>query len=141
MTRLEAAAKTYVGTKFRHRGRSTYSVDCAGLIKRVYLDCGQDLPDFVLYSSEPHDDGLIQYITAAMGEPVAKAPVKRSQLQVDDVIVQRFDQQPHHVALLISYPVGGLAMIHADGHTGRVVEHRLSDDHIKRITHVFRKPL
>lgn len=144
MTRLEAAAKTYVGTRFRHRGRSPYSVDCAGLIKRVYLDCGQDLPDFVLYSSEPHDDGLIRYITAAMGDPVAKAPVKRSQLRVDDVIVQRFKKQPHHVALLISYPVGppgGLAMIHADGHTGRVVQHILPDDHIKRITHVFRKPV
>lgn len=141
MNPLEAAAKKYVGTKFRHRGRSAHSLDCAGLIKQTYLDAGEDLPDFVLYSSEPHEDGLVRYITRAMGQPIALAPVRRSQLQVGDVIVQRFDQQPHHVAMLITYPVGGLAMIHADGHTGRVVEHRLSDDHIKRITHVFRKPV
>lgn len=138
---LIAAARTYIGVKFRHRGRSRNGLDCAGLIKASYWDCGVDLPDFLLYGSEPHDDGLISHINDALGEPVLSAPAPRRLLQIADVIVQRFDQEPHHVAFVSDYPVGGLAMIHADGHTGRVVEHRLSDDHIKRITHVFRKPV
>ena len=141
MSRLVAAARAYNGAKFRHRGRTKNGLDCAGLIWIAYADCGVVLPDFRLYSSEPHDDGLVRYISAALGEPALLAAPARAQLQVGDVIVQRFDQEPHHVALLTNYPLGGLAMIHADGHTERVVEHRLSDDHIQRITHVFRKPI
>lgn len=138
---LVVAARTYIGVRFRHRGRTRNGIDCAGLIKAIYLDCGVDLPDFLLYSSEPHDDGLISHIKMALGPPVLLAPAPRKRMQIADVMVQRFDQEPHHVALVSDYPLGGFAMIHADGHTGRVVEHRLSDDHIKRITHVFRKPV
>lgn len=141
MNRLVNAARAYTGTKFRHRGRTARGLDCAGLVWIAYADAGHVLPDFRLYGHEPHDDGLVSHITAALGQPALVGPVRRDQLQVGDVIVQCFDTEPHHVALLTDYPLGGLAMIHADGHSTRVVEHRLADDHIQRITHVFRRPV
>jgi cell wall-associated NlpC family hydrolase len=141
MSALVTAARRYLGTPFRHRGRTSAGLDCAGLAWVAYRDCGLALPDFRLYGPEPHDDGLIRHITAALGEPVAVAPVRPSGLRVGDVLVLRFDIQPHHVGIVGDYRFGGLALIHADGHNRRVLEHRLSEDMAQRITHVFRRPV
>ena len=35
---LVTAARTYIGTKWRHRGRSVHGVDCAGLGILAYRD-------------------------------------------------------------------------------------------------------
>lgn len=141
MSNLVAAARARKGAQFRHRARSSKFTDCAGLGVLVYADCGVTLPDFRLYGREPNKDGLVDYVTAALGDPVAVAPVRVLDLQVGDVIVLRFDVEPHHVAIVGDYLFGGFSMIHADGHTGKVIEHRMAPDHVKRITHVFRRPV
>ncbi len=141
MSALVAAARRYLGVRFRHRGRTPRGLDCAGLVWLAYSDCGMDLPDFRLYGPEPHEDGLEGYTSAALGDPIALAPVARHQLAVGDVLVVRFETEPHHIAIASDYPTGGLAMLHADGHAGKVIEHRLSDQYLERITHVYRKPV
>lgn len=135
MTLVEAA-RTYLNVRFCHRGRSRRGLDCAGLVWRSYLDCGVELPDFRLYSKEPssHGKGLTDYVVEALGEPV-------SGLQVGDVVILRFTKEPHHMGIITDYPYGGLALIHACGHNEKVIEHRLSPDQIRRITHVFRRPV
>lgn len=139
---LVAAARAYKGVKFRHRGRSASGLDCAGLPWIAYRDLGVDLTDYRLYGPEPHEDGLVTHMTVALGEPVRTAPVRSGDLQVGDVIVFRYEVEPHHVAIVTDYPYGNaFGIIHADGHNKKVVEHRLSDDMIRRITHVFRKPV
>lgn len=142
MNALVEAARGYKGTRFRHRGRSPGFVDCAGLGWRIYHDCGVDLPDFRLYGPEPHKDGLLHYMTAALGEPVRVAPVRASDLQLGDVVLMRFETEPHHVAVVADYVKPGLlSLIDADGMEGKVVERRLSDKYMARITHVFRRPV
>lgn len=142
MNALVEAARRYKGVaRFRHRGRSAGFLDCAGLGHRIYKDCGVELPDVRLYGPEPHNDGLIQHMTAALGEPVHVAPVRREWLQIGDIVAFRFNVDPHHVGLISDYPTGGLAFIDADGMEGRVVERRLSDKYLAKITHVFRKPV
>lgn len=150
MSRLIAAARRYVGVRFRHRGRSEKGLDCAGLGWLAYHDCGIELEDFRLYGREPHKDGLVTRLSSLLGDPVAVAPVTAAQLQVGDVIVLRFQGEPHHVAFVGDYFLGGFSMIHADGEAanpdtpkkpGRVVEHRMAPDHVARITHVFRRPV
>lgn len=142
MPTLAHAARRYLNTPFRHRGRTPRGLDCAGLAWIAYQDCGHELPDFRLYSREPNENGdLVAHITAALGEPVAIAPVRTDDLQAGDVIVMRFEVEPHHVAIVGDYPLGGFSMIHADGHSGRVLEHRMAADHLDRITHVFRRPV
>lgn len=137
MNRLVTAARAYLGTPFRHRGRRRTGVDCVGLLLLAFRDCGVELPDFRLYGREPHESGLIAHVTRALGEAVAVAPVR--QVQVGDVVVMRFAVNPHHVALVGDYVFGGPSLIHAYGEAGKVVEHRLSDDQLARVTHVFRK--
>lgn len=140
---IDQAARNYLNVKFCHRGRSHRALDCAGLVWVSYKDCGVELPDFRLYSKEPsaHGSTLTDYVRGALGDPVAVSPVREQSLQAGDVVVMRFEREPHHMGILTNYPFGGLALIHACGHTGRVVEHRLAKDHVDRITHVFRRPV
>lgn len=137
------AARSYKGVRWRHRGRSKWSLDCAGLVIRSYADCGVKLPDRELYGREPHNDGLIESITEALGAPVKTGLVAMADLRIGDVIVIRYDIYPHHVMIVsdCSYAAHGLNVIHADGHNGRVVEHRMDDRLAGQVTHVFRRPV
>lgn len=139
MGRLVEAARAYIGVKWRHRGRAKYALDCAGLGVLAYRDCGVELPDFTMYGREPHNDGLIKYLTAALGEPLVPALVS---LQDGDVIVMKFVKEPHHVGIVAEVDYGGtpaLNIIHADGAAGRVLEVRLDSHALSRITHVYRR--
>jgi cell wall-associated NlpC family hydrolase len=141
MSALVAAARRHLGVRFRHRGRSPRGLDCAGLAWLAYHDCGVTLPDFRLYGTEPAEDGLVRHMIAAVGAPLYVGPVPPAALRPGDVAVFRFEIEPHHVALLGDYRFGGLSVIHACGHNGRVIEQRLTDDMTQRITHVFRRPV
>lgn len=143
MNPIVSSARTYMGTRFRHRGRNRTGLDCAGLVWAAYHDNGIDLPDFRLYSKEPsaHDKGLTQYMVTALGKSVSEAPVHEIELEAGDIVVLRFEVEPHHVGIITEYPYGGFALLHACGHNKKVIEHRLSPDMIKRITHVFRRPV
>lgn len=141
---IAAAARKYTGVRFRHRGRDRRGLDCAGLVWATYHDLGENLPDFRLYGREPHRDGLTQYVSAALGAPVMTAPVFRGDLSDGDVLVMRFEREPHHVGIVGEHDYAGtlaLTLIHADGWNGRVLEQRLTPDMVSRITHVFRRPI
>lgn len=137
------AARSYKGVRWRHRGRTKWSLDCAGLVLMAYADCGVVLPDRSLYGREPHNDGLIDSITDALGQPVALGPAGMSDLQIGDVIVIRYDIYPHHVMVVAdcAYDANGFNVVHADGHYGKVNEHRLDDKLVSQVTHVFRRPV
>lgn len=144
MNRLAEAARSYADVPFRHRGRTRKGIDCAGLIWAAYNDCGVPLPDFRKYGREPHRDGLVLHVTAGLGSPVLIAPVGLGQLQEGDVLVMRFEHEPHHMAMVGRHPAGHLSIIHADGNQGqfsRVLETGLDAKGAEHITHVFRRPL
>lgn len=141
MNKLVESARKYLGVRFRHRGRNSRGLDCAGLVWVAYRDAGVILPDFRLYGREPSSDGLVRHATEALGTPVATAPVSPKFLKAGDVIVVRFVIEPHHLAIVGDYHLGGLKLIHACGHVGRVLECRLEDDYVKKVTHVFRRPV
>ena len=135
MSALINAARGYLGVRWRHRGRSRTGLDCAGLGVLAYRDCGVELPDFVYYGREPHDDGLIRYLTAALGDPLPTL----AHVAEGDVIVLRFNREPHHVALVGWDDRGWLTIVHADGQVGRVLEQRLTPEVMARITHIYRR--
>lgn len=140
MTALVTAARRYIGTRFRHRGRTDKGLDCAGLVWAAYRDCGLILPDFLLYGKEPHRDGLTIHVASALGQPVLRAPVKLADIEPGDVLIIAYEHEPHHVALVGTHRYAGkeaLTLIHACGWNKRVLEQRLTPD--VKITHVFRK--
>ncbi len=144
MSALVQSARKYIGTPFRHRGRSSRALDCAGLIIQSAADIGVHFQDVKHYGREPFNDGLVNAATANLGRPIATGPLPASQLKPGDILLVKFDTQPHHIALVADHPLGGLSMIHANADVsqkGRVVEHRLDEMWLRRITHVFRPGL
>lgn len=135
MSKLVAAARRYLGVPFRHRGRTAAGLDCAGLVWLAYADLGLKLPDVRIYGREPHRNGLEDAMVRALGEPVSRWPM------AGDVLLMRFDKEPHHIGIAAEYPHGGLSLIHAYGTAGKVVEHRLDQTWQDRIVAVFRREI
>jgi cell wall-associated NlpC family hydrolase len=141
MTALVAAARAYLHVPFRHRGRSRRGLDCAGLLVLACRDIGKPIPDQRHYGREPFNDGLVEAGTRAFGQPIAVGQVPAEFLRAGDVLLLRFDINPHHVAIVADHPLGGLSIIHANADAtqrGLVVEQRLDALWLSRITHVFR---
>lgn len=132
MSTLIAAARRYLGVPFRHRGRTPAGLDCAGLVWRAYADLGLVLPDVRIYGREPHRNGLVNAVERAFGVQVERDPIP------GDVLLFRFDREPHHLGIAGDYVHGGLSLIHAHGMAGKVVEHRLDDLWRGRIMAVYR---
>ncbi len=156
MSRLVDAARTFEGVRFLHRGRDRQGLDCAGLVWAAYAACGLELPDYRLYGPEPHRDGLVLHVAAALGEAVQVAPVRPLGLLPGDVLVMRYFREPHHMGIVGERLYGSeraLTLLHADGDApsrrsdgkqqrrGRVHEVRLTPDMVARVTHVFRRPV
>ena len=146
MSAIVEAARRYIGVPFVHQGRSSRGLDCVGLLWLAYADCGVHLDPHRSYPGEPDTAELVLRITASLGNPVVVSPVRSSDLQLGDVVllVLPREKNPHHVGLVANYPLGGFSLIHAHSMAkprGRVIEHRLANDHVSRITHVFRRPV
>lgn len=139
---LSDAARKYVGTPFKHRGRDR-TLDCVGMARQAYIDAYGVVPsDFVLYGSEPFNDGLVERMIGAIGNPILIGPVRERDLAANDIVAMRFEVNPHHIAVVGEHNYGGtraLTVIHACGMNGRVLEQRLVADMISRITHVWRR--
>lgn len=144
MSRLVETARSFLGVPFKHRGRTRRGLDCAGLVWCACAEAGVTHPDLKRYGREPHRDGMMRVVIAGAGEPVWQGKVgqvvPREMLQVGDVLVMRFEKEPHHMGIVGTDRLRGLSLIHADGsHTvRRVVEHGLDEHWQKRICAVFR---
>lgn len=133
MSPLVDAARSYLGVPFRHRGRTSAGLDCAGLLVVAYRDLGIELPDIRIYGREPHKNGLVRAVEDGFGQPLGRAP------EPGDVLLMRFEREPHHLGIVGDYIHGGLSLIHAYGAAGRVVEHRLDAAWRARIVAVYRR--
>lgn len=144
MSKLVTSARKYLGVPFKHRGRKATGLDCAGLALLAYADLGHTLPDLARYGRTPYRDGLMQAMEAALGPPVwSGRSVPRALLQIGDVVVMRFVEQPHHVAIVSDSSTHGLGLIHcySSAVIDRVVDHGMDAMWQSRIVAVFRRPV
>lgn len=143
MTLYESARK-YLGVKWKHLGRSSRGLDCAGLPIVAYKDLGIELDAPTRYGRDPFQDGLIKAVIEATGEPVWKGDKGRclfEHMQPGDIVLMAPASKPRHLAIVGDDAMYGLSLIHADGSpgVGRVVEHGLNDYYRKMIVSVFRR--
>lgn len=128
--RLVNVARQWLGTPFRHEGRSAAGVDCYGLLIVVATETGLDIPIESGYGKRPSGSHmrkmLEQYAT----------PVPISEMQLADILHVKFSDQPQHLAIVSG--VAPLRIIHADAIAGRVVEHGLSDEWRSRVRGCYR---
>lgn len=102
------AARSFVGAKWRHRGRSERAMDCLGLLFLSAVRVGQDWQDVKGYGREPWDNQLATELERRFG-----APVPRDKIQVGDILLIRWrESEPSHVGVAGLHPDGGLTIVH-----------------------------
>lgn len=130
--RFIACARSMVGWRFRHRGRSVRGVDCIGLVVLALSCVGRYVDDRDDYGRNPANDGLREALEAHFGPPVAD-------MRAGDVALFEWGKdEPNHVGVLFDHPNGGLAIVHALAQAKRLIEHGLDDKSEARIAAVFR---
>jgi cell wall-associated NlpC family hydrolase len=126
-----AAARELKGTRWRHRGRKRWAVDCLGLIVLAGRRAGITAEDVTRYGREPWDDALRKGLRERFGEPVTDP-------RAGDIAVIRWRKdEPSHVAIIADHPDGGLSLIHSHNLHG-VVEHALAPPFSQCIVEVYR---
>lgn len=129
-----AAARSAIGTPFRHQGRTVgRGLDCVGLPIYIADQLGVVYTDVIGYPRRPGGGKL----EATFDEHVERGILERvkvSEMRAGDFLMMRFSGQPQHVAVLTAE--GNI--IHAYQQVGRVCEHRLDDVWRSRIVRVYR---
>lgn len=134
---LVEAARSFLGVKFKHRGRNpSIGIDCAGLVVVSLMKIGIEPYDIRTYGREPYQDGLREVVEKNLGKPISPAFASPG-----DIGLFRFDREPHHIGIFGDYLLGGLSLIHSSGEAGEVVEHRLDSIWKSRICDVYRLPV
>ena len=109
MTRLEvqAAARTWLGVKFRHQGRSTAGLDCIGLLVMVGQHFGVPHTDYQHYTGWPDPQ---RRILAVLNDCLERRPAG----EIWDGTIGVFAQErlPCHVGIF-SRKHGMVHLIHA----------------------------
>lgn len=135
-TAFLAAARSYLGVPFKHRGRSRRGVDCLGLLSVSLAEAGHvPQQDERLYGRLPEPDGakLRAALCDHFGDPI---PLDR--MTPGCVVYMRWHRRPNHVAIVGDYYLGGLSLIHSLAEADHVVETRLADPWPRRILEAWR---
>jgi len=130
-----AAARSLIGTPFRHQGRIPgVALDCAGTgISAVYIGAGIVIEDFSGYPRTPFD-GMLKKMFDQQ-DHLEQIPI--SDMAPADILLMRISKAPQHVAIL-SYDG---YMIHAYQSVGKVVEQRIDDFWRRKIVAAYRLKL
>lgn len=113
-----AAARSYIGVRWKHQGRSRRGLDCGGLLIVSAFGAGRLTADAQAgYGREPYRHSLEDVLRENLGDPVDAEPT------VGDVVMFHVGRAaPNHVGIVGDYVHGGLSIIHAYAITGQVVE-------------------
>src|SRR5574337_982975 len=130
---IVAYARSFIGTRWVHQGRTRDGLDCAGLVIRVAQDLGYSTFDTTDYARQATDETMLELCRAHL------APVPLGAIEPGDVLVFAFENQ-RHMGLVGDYPVRGeLSLIHAYAlGPRRVVEVRLDPVWMGRALGAFR---
>lgn len=127
MTFIEAA-RSYIGTPFRHQGRVPgVGLDCAGVVVCALRESGHDVKDVQGYGRIPAN-GLFTSMVASQCDIIQFAD-----LQTGDLILFAFRSDPQHIAI---YDEGKL--IHAYQAVGKVVLNSLDSVWMSRLRGCYR---
>lgn len=130
---IVACARTQIGVRWRHQGRTPQGRDCIGLVLHVAHTLGLSDFDTRDYARLATDETMLALCRQHMQS------VLPGDLQPGDVPVFAFGVQ-RHIGIVGDYPGGGLSLIHAAAANRAVVEHRLDSVWRSRIVGRFRFP-
>lgn len=122
------SARAWVGTKWKHQGRTADGLDCVGLLIVVARDLKIAHYDATNYGHSPTWDVLRGHLLNHCYQ------VQVSRRQPGDILVMAFEGDPQHTAILTERGT----VIHAVAKWRKVVEHQLDDEWRRRIRLAYR---
>lgn len=136
MTRddIVSAARSALGTPFKHQGRTEKGMDCAGLLKHTATQNGVDVIDAAGYPRLPN--GELEETIAANVEAGIIYPVPLKDMQAGDMVLMRFEHElrSRHLGIIGH----NNTLIHAYAAVRKVCEHRIDDEWKRRIVSAWR---
>lgn len=131
MNRTVEEARSWLGVRWLHQGRSRDGVDCAGLVIEVAKATQGSTFDIVNYERVATDETMLSLCNTYM------EPVPVSAILPGDVLVLRFENQ-RHMGIVGDYLYGGHSLIHAHLPSRKVVEVRMDSNWRHRIMRAYR---
>ena len=129
-------ARTWLGVKWVHQGRTRAGIDCGGLLYVVADELGLDPVDTAGYGRRPTGDDFEQMILLG-----GAYKIPREDLRPGDIIATKVVTFPSHAGIVgantKSYGAP-LTLIHAYAPARKVVEGPLDDFWFKRIWGTYR---
>lgn len=111
-------ARTWVGTRWHHQGRTHAGIDCVGLLVVVARSLGIPLTDYLGYRTQPDSKVLMSHLQSNF---VAASNGDR---KPGRIAVLRDSRFPLHVGIL-SWHRGAVHLIHARAERRSVIEEPL----------------
>lgn len=112
-----AEARSWIGVKWKHQGRTRSGLDCLGLVVVVAHKLGISDVDEKTYSPRPDGVSLVKRFAEEMDE------IALADMRAGDVVMFADSKYPCHVAI-VSEKHGQLYIIHAHATRRQVLEER-----------------
>ncbi len=129
------AARGWVGTKWRHQGRTKNGIDCVGLVIKIAdeldYDTSFDRTDYIRRSTG------IEFIDYFKDHMIQK---RVTEVEAGDVLIFRELRYPYHSAIVGYDKLLGLTLVHAFAKSRKVVEEQYTDEWKRKVTHCFEFP-
>lgn len=130
---LVTAARSFMGCRWRHQGRSREGVDCIGLVVAARAALGLQTLDVNDYNRKQPGEPMLEYCRLHM------LPVQIGDLRAADILVMAYGDF-RHMAIVADCVYGGLSLVEAHLEVGKVAERRLDDALLARVRGAFRMP-
>lgn len=131
--RFATAARSMLGVRWRHRGRTLRGLDCIGLLWVAARASGLYVEDEFGYGREPWNDRLRAGLQRRFGRALPKAQAREG----DIALIAYAGSEPMHVGVVASHPDGGLSLIHSHRMHG-VIEQGLRDQVAASVVEIYR---
>lgn len=125
-------ARSLIGVKWRHRGRTAWAIDCVGLVTLSLKAAGVEINDTTHYGREPWKDSLQNRLHKRFGPPI-----NEQHWQAGDVAVFNAPNRgASHIGFLGDYKYGGFSLIHSHAQHN-TIEHALDARWRKLLIEVY----
>lgn len=127
-------ARSYIGTRWKHQGRTREGVDCVGLIVNSMIANGKPVDDFTGYTRRPSSDKFLTYFLDRGG-----VYTKKQNVAEGDILIFSEKSYPCHVGFY-SIKNGNPHLLHAHLPKRKVVEEPFAEIWHKKLVAVITLP-
>lgn len=132
--RLVESVRTWIGVKYRDKGRDRHGIDCIGLLMVAAKDVGLTEYDTVDYPRRPNPQDFLRGLKNHL------VRIQKQDAGHGDIMVFAEPRHPCHIGILDVQPDGTVYVIHAYAPSRKVIREPLTPARRERAMLAFRLP-